>query len=347
VLYRGRLGRVYVLCALCQSDEQCRTARALSYFGVLLEQAHSVGALRKTMMERISDTVCPTWEKEVFAKLLAHAVPNAEGGTAHSPLGIHSSAHLSLSTASLSKKGAAHLSSSALSMSMLDSRGGGGGEDLGAGTAIGISSGFTEVPGNRLDKSVEGDVANSLLLKGALATQDELMKRYNALWRASTAEAARVSELNDTLGGLRAERDCLREDSRIKDASMLAGKQELVAAEALLMRDCERLEREREREVGLLRAQLEELRVLWSSQVRERKREEERETARDCVCVCVCERGRAAEEPVLVHTRTHTHNLSLSLWAQMEELRVLWNSQGYGCLCTCVCVYGFGAGGGK
>jgi hypothetical protein len=124
VLYRGRLGRVHVLCQRCRCDDPCETSRALFHFAVLLEQAHSVADLRDAMLERKSDTVSAR-EREVFSKILAHAVPNADcttveppGGPGNTPPGISS---LNFSSSAASYKRAPHAAASPLRMSMLDS----------------------------------------------------------------------------------------------------------------------------------------------------------------------------------------------------------------------------------
>ena len=114
VLYRGRLGRVHVLCERCSDGEQCDTSRALLHFKELLEHAPSIDDLRETLTERTHDTLCPPKERAVFTKILAHALACSDGaeppgGPAKSP------------TQDLSLSAASYKAGSALSMSMLDS----------------------------------------------------------------------------------------------------------------------------------------------------------------------------------------------------------------------------------
>lgn len=86
VLYRGRLGRLYVLSQRCKGDEESETSRALLHFAVLLEQARSLADLRDGILERRSDTVSVK-ERDVYAKILAHAIPNADSPTLEPPGG--------------------------------------------------------------------------------------------------------------------------------------------------------------------------------------------------------------------------------------------------------------------
>jgi hypothetical protein len=81
VLYRGRIGRVFVLCKRYQDKEPCGTSRALAHFVTLLEQSDSLEDLRESIAERMQDVTCPAKEREVFTKILAHALSNSESVT--------------------------------------------------------------------------------------------------------------------------------------------------------------------------------------------------------------------------------------------------------------------------
>ena len=162
VLYRGRLGRVHVLCERCSHGEQCDTSRALLHFKELMEHAHSIGDLREMMTKRTHDALCPPKEKEVFTKILAFALACSDsgeppGGPARSPTGktIH---NLSLSADSY-KPG------SALSMSMLDLH-----ADSEARTPKGFAKVESASPGSSLH-AAPADAQNRKLLNDAEAIQ--------------------------------------------------------------------------------------------------------------------------------------------------------------------------------
>ena len=86
VLYRGTLGRVYVLCQRCKGDEESETSRALLHFAMLLEQARSVADLRDALLGRRLESVSAR-EKDVCTKILAHAIPSADSATLEPPGG--------------------------------------------------------------------------------------------------------------------------------------------------------------------------------------------------------------------------------------------------------------------
>jgi predicted nucleic acid-binding Zn-ribbon protein len=89
-------------------------------------------------------------------------------------------------------------------------------------------------------------------------TQDDLMSRYNVLWKTSSAQAARAQGNEDKLQDLRNERQRLREANKNKDAELLASKKCVLESEEQVRKERESVRQERDQEAARFRRQLQE-----------------------------------------------------------------------------------------
>ena len=233
VLYRGRLGRVYILSQRCkevgpcEQEAQCDTARALRHFGTLLEQALSIADLRDTLATRIHDVVCPPREREVFTKILAHALTDADGAGLTSPPGGPAVPKPDKSKSDLEQSG--------LPGSMIE----------------------RPSPGRRItlqSLSPNKTSRDNLTLAGALALQDEVVARYNTLWKTAAAAATKAAadekkakEREAKVQELRLERDQLCGDHTKQGAALEQERERAATAKAALACEEARLQGEKER----------------------------------------------------------------------------------------------------
>ena len=104
--------------------------------------------------------------------------------------------------------------------------------------------------------------------------QDELLGRYNALWKthrakmeAASAEAARAQDQEGKLQELRKERQRLGEDIKRKDAALLASKKCVLQGEEQVHKEWERMRQERDQEVAQFRRQIQEIEELRKAEV--------------------------------------------------------------------------------
>ena len=159
-------------------------------------------------------------------------------------------------------------------------------------------------------------------------TQDDLMSRYNVLWKTSSAQAARAQGNEDKLQDLRNERQRLREANKNKDAELLASKKCVLESEEQVRKERESVRQERDQEAARFRRQLQEMDELRRTEVQalEQRLSAAQATAKSAVDAQVAhlEREAAALATQLQEAREHGAKASVQAVEQLQtQLKAL------------------------